>query len=369
MASTLEALERRRLGAEHAAEAAAADVAHLRRRVDAGECADVTLIRCVSERWLAARDRLEAASDRLHAAQLSPQTGLDTVTGVLRRDTGHAELAHALDLAQRQGTTLVVAFLDVDGLKTINDTGGHSAGDSALRAVGEALRRCLRSCDVVVRFGGDEFVCALSGLTLSDAGLRFEEVTDVLAALSPGTSVSVGLSVTDPFDTLESVLARADAELCALRRHRSPHRPAAAARTGAQPARRSTGPGDLVDTWPPTAASVGAARRRLPDFLHDWGIDGLHDVCTVVLSELATNALLHAGTPFTVTLSRMTDGVLICVDDSADGHPAPVPPVQDRAGGLGLHVVDELAAGWGSVPDGEGGKRVWALIADSSAVG
>jgi predicted signal transduction protein with EAL and GGDEF domain len=59
------------------------------------------------------------------------------------------------------GEGLVVAFVDVDGLKRVNDTEGHLAGDALLIAVADSLRACLRSYDLVMRFGGDEFVCAL----------------------------------------------------------------------------------------------------------------------------------------------------------------------------------------------------------------
>ncbi|MCW2777658.1 MAG: diguanylate cyclase response regulator [Frankiales bacterium] len=174
------------------------------------------------ERWQLAQDRLEASVDRLEAAVLLERSRRDGLTGALQRDAGQPRLQQELDRSHRGGTVLVLAFLDVDGLKAINDTRGHAAGDDALRAVGRALLGCLRSYDVVVRYGGDEFVCALPGLDLTQAASRFEEVTHLLDALCPGTTVSVGLSLAEAHDTVSAVLARADRELYALRSSRAP---------------------------------------------------------------------------------------------------------------------------------------------------
>jgi anti-sigma regulatory factor (Ser/Thr protein kinase) len=100
--------------------------------------------------------------------------------------------------------------------------------------------------------------------------------------------------------------------------------------------------------------------------LRHWQLAALVDVGTVVISELATNAVRHAATDFTVTLSRMTDGILIRVNDGADGEPSPAVPTLDALamGGRGMLLVDALSAGWGVVADGRGGKAVWALIRD-----
>jgi diguanylate cyclase (GGDEF)-like protein len=108
---------------------------------------------------------------------------------------------------------MVIAFLDVDGLKEINDRDGHSAGDALLHEVGAALRIGLRSYDIVVRYGGDEFVCALPGSRLAEARSRFAHVQRVLVQAMSGASVSFGLAELQPGESVVEAIARADSEM------------------------------------------------------------------------------------------------------------------------------------------------------------
>jgi diguanylate cyclase (GGDEF)-like protein len=140
------------------------------------------------------------------------------LTGTLRRDRGTADLQREIDRARRSDGLLILAFVDVDGLKTINDTRGHAAGDRALRAVAAALVDGLRSYDLVVRYGGDEFLCGLPGTDLDAAQRRFDAVARTLVEQNPGTSVSIGLAELANPDTLDALTARADASLYAARR-------------------------------------------------------------------------------------------------------------------------------------------------------
>jgi diguanylate cyclase (GGDEF)-like protein len=132
------------------------------------------------------------------------------------------ELAREIARARRTEQALVVAFVDVDKLKDINDAEGHAAGDRAIRAVAEALRSSLRSYDLVVRYGGDEFVCAMSGLSLAAAAERLAQVNVVLDGEVGRRSVSVGLAQLERDDSLDSLVARADTALYASRvRHQA----------------------------------------------------------------------------------------------------------------------------------------------------
>lgn len=185
----------------------------------------------ITERLLAAQDRVVAARDRLHAAEDRYEAAKDRrraaaylksayrdeLTGVLQRQAGQIELRHEVDRAHRNHAALVVAFIDVDGLKRVNDEQGHLAGDAVLQAVGTALRRGLRSYDVIMRFGGDEFVCGLPGATVEEVGRRMVDVNERLRMLHPDASMSVGLAELRADDTLRDVIKRADHDLYARR--------------------------------------------------------------------------------------------------------------------------------------------------------
>jgi diguanylate cyclase len=112
---------------------------------------------------------------------------------------------------------LVVAYVDVDGLKEVNDRHGHAAGDALLRAIVTALRSKLRPYDPVVRWGGDEFVCAISDAELEDARGRIDEIRGLPAETHPGASMSVGLAALGQGDTVDALIERADEALLEAR--------------------------------------------------------------------------------------------------------------------------------------------------------
>jgi diguanylate cyclase (GGDEF)-like protein len=165
------------------------------------------------ERAAAARDREQAAADRRRAAADSRHSDLDELTGVFRRGSGALALTHELERARRSGRFLVVAMLDVDALKAVNDGEGHAAGDALLRDVATAIVGTPRSYDVIVRWGGDEFVCAMYDMSLEVASQRVVDIQRALEALRPGASFSAGLATLAEDDTLGSVIARADVAL------------------------------------------------------------------------------------------------------------------------------------------------------------
>jgi diguanylate cyclase len=114
----------------------------------------------------------------------------------------------------------VLAMIDVDDFKAINDQHGHDAGDQVLVAVAETLTRSLRPEDLVARLGGDEFSVLAAPLTLQQAHARFSDVVGAIGSAArlfvPGgqtPSVSVGLAEYSAGDTAESLKKRADEAL------------------------------------------------------------------------------------------------------------------------------------------------------------
>lgn len=162
------------------------------------------------DRSEAADDRRQAARDRKSASRELASEGIDSLTGVMRRRVGLAAVQREMDRAERTGELLVLAFVDTIGLKVINDTRGHAAGDQVLRDVADCITSDLRSYDTVTRVGGDEFVCTHSGLTIAQAGARYEEISLRLAERSSGARMTVGLAIRQKGDSLEELVDRAD---------------------------------------------------------------------------------------------------------------------------------------------------------------
>jgi diguanylate cyclase (GGDEF)-like protein len=169
--------------------------------------------RAAADRARAAEDRSKAALDRRQARAALQDAYLDDLTGVYTRRLGLLTVQHEIDRARRSGDALVLAMIDVDGLKQVNDRGGHAAGDTLLRDVATAIRSKVRSYDPVVRMGGDEFICAFPNTALEPATRQMQEMKATLRERQPSSSLSVGLVELRPNETLVDFLARADAEL------------------------------------------------------------------------------------------------------------------------------------------------------------
>lgn len=173
--------------------------------------------RAAADRAAAAADRAQAAKDREWARAELEKAQLDDLTGVYRRELGIAVLQREIDRARRVDGQLVLAFVDVDGLKMVNDRDGHAAGDALLIGATASIQAELRSYDPVVRFGGDEFVCAIGGTDLESASERFEAIGRRFAETGRDRSITVGLAALRPEDSIEDLLERGDEDLLASR--------------------------------------------------------------------------------------------------------------------------------------------------------
>jgi diguanylate cyclase (GGDEF)-like protein len=168
--------------------------------------------RAAADRERAAADRDKAAAERLRLENQLRTAHLDDLTGAYRRDMGGLAMANELERTRRTDGRFVLAFVDVDDMKGVNDRDGHAAGDIVLQALVRIIRSRLRSFDPVTRFGGDEFVCGMSGTDLAGAEQRFREISAELER-EVGCRVSFGLASLTPGDTPDELMARADAAL------------------------------------------------------------------------------------------------------------------------------------------------------------
>jgi len=165
-----------------------------------------------AERLAGLDSELLAALDR-RLRQLSEAAAFDELTGALRRAAGLAALEREVRRAHRYGDSkLVVVFLDGVGLKAVNDEQGHAAGDVQIKELAAALRRRLRASDLLIRWGGDEFVCALPQAGRQGAERVLSDVAADLEARS-GVGFRAGFAELEPADDAEALVARADSDL------------------------------------------------------------------------------------------------------------------------------------------------------------
>ena len=173
--------------------------------------------RAADDRTQAARERADAQRNQAEAADALAHATTDELTGAWVREFGLAEVARELERADRTGASLVLAFIAVEGLKEVNDKRGHLAGDALLRLIGETIRADTRSYDVLVRYGGDELLCAMPNITVGEAQERFEQIGAALTAAGASHSVTFGLAESEPGDSLQDVIGRADDTLLEAR--------------------------------------------------------------------------------------------------------------------------------------------------------
>ena len=179
------------------------------------------------------RKRVEQERDEL-LVRLEALARTDALTGLPNRRAWDEELTRSVAAARRDGRGLVLAMIDLDHFKVLNDAQGHAAGDRFLCEAAAAWRLTLRVDDFLARYGGEEFAALLHGCTVGEA----QELVERLRAATPGGTCSAGIAEWRG-EAPEQLVARADAALYAAKRRGRDRAVCAPGRRGAWPERRS----------------------------------------------------------------------------------------------------------------------------------
>ncbi|WP_178091518.1 GGDEF domain-containing protein [Halopseudomonas laoshanensis] len=160
---------------------------------------------------------VEAQTFRNHLEEQRQRAMIDSLTGMANRAGLQKRMEEEFERWQRYGGELLMAVLDVDHFKSINDRFGHLAGDKVLRLIAQQLSRRLRKSDFIGRFGGEEFVLLMPGTTVEQAASALEALRQGIEE-SPfhfktervTITISVGYTAFKRDDTLDEVFGRAD---------------------------------------------------------------------------------------------------------------------------------------------------------------
>lgn len=171
-----------------------------------------------------ANEELHDAKEELESlnASLERLSRTDSLTGLPNRRRAEEALHEAMARFQRYRQGSVVAVADIDHFKRVNDACGHEAGDDVLREIARIMAGCVRECDLVARWGGEEFLILLPQTDIPGASALLERIRQAIAAAglgcgTPSTPVTatIGAAEIRPGERLEDVIRRADEALYA----------------------------------------------------------------------------------------------------------------------------------------------------------
>jgi diguanylate cyclase (GGDEF)-like protein len=172
------------------------------------------------EQLVEATAGIQAAAMEAHvqsrSRELESQANTDPLTGLGNLRALQRAMANLIDTQKRYQHPFGVLLMDIDGLKRINDSHGHQAGDRVLMQVGMSLRRSIRSVDTAARIGGDEFCVLLPQQELKSAAKLAARLAtaieeEVAAPGQPSISVSIGVAASPEHgDEAESLVDTAD---------------------------------------------------------------------------------------------------------------------------------------------------------------
>ena len=185
----------------------------------------VATLMCLKVQRIRARLRQQKIDLQAALAQIRELAMHDALTGLVNRRQMADLMQLELRRCQRNGRPLLLAQLDIDHFKAINDTHGHAAGDNALRAFAAIARAHIRDSDVLARWGGEEFVLMLCDTEAATAAELLERLRCAVARMPPPQgcanariTVSIGWAQHRRGEALEQPLERADQALYAAKR-------------------------------------------------------------------------------------------------------------------------------------------------------
>ena len=162
----------------------------------------------------------EALGFREHLEEQRQKALIDPLTGLPNRAAWNERLDHEISQWQQQGNSLLLAMLDLDHFKRINDNYGHLAGDKVLKIIATVMRKRLRGSDFIARFGGEEFVLLMPATLPATGASLLENLRTAIEACpfhfkgEPVTvTLSVGMTALRPGEHSDAALKRADQAL------------------------------------------------------------------------------------------------------------------------------------------------------------
>jgi diguanylate cyclase (GGDEF)-like protein len=158
---------------------------------------------------------------RERTQQLEEMSRTDSLTGLLSVRHLQENLTRTLRTCERRAEPVVIAYLDINDFKQINDTQGHQRGDEILRIVGDCIRKVSRAEDYCFRYGGDEFCLILPNCNEDQArNVYLQRLTNALKEQVDDVTLSIGMVQTGPmqFDEGHSLIRLADERMYAAKR-------------------------------------------------------------------------------------------------------------------------------------------------------
>ncbi|WPX07991.1 sensor domain-containing diguanylate cyclase [Anaerocellum danielii] len=158
---------------------------------------------------------------------------LDDLTGLFTRNEGMIYLEKQIQLSKMNETHFVVCFIDVDGLKQVNDTFGHQIGDELLKSFAQILKESIRSYDIAFRYGGDEFVLILYKATIREANIVLTRIQNKIDEFNTKIQkpykiqISYGFAEYSPTSNLstEDLIKIADENMYKVKKEKKKSRP------------------------------------------------------------------------------------------------------------------------------------------------